>query len=130
MKAILCVLFALPSMVFSAASGVTTQCTIGVHQIVNTELCLVMAVPVPLNNADHSRVATPCLGGDPSPGPSCRCFSNKAGYSKCLAKSGFVPCDYNTDCGIAPPGMMADGNPATTVPMIGAFCPSWLVFTF
>lgn len=93
-------------------------------------LCLTMSMPLPLNNADHSKAATPCTGGEPSPGPSCRCYSNSAGYSKCLAKSGFVPCDYDTDCGIAPPGILADGSTPSTVPSIGVTCPSWVEFSF
>lgn len=95
---------------------------------VSSSLKCFMVVPLPLNNADHSKVTPPCSGGDPSPGPSCRCYSNSLGYSKCLAKSGSVPCDYHSDCGIAPPGVLGNGAPATTVPAIGASCPSWLTF--
>lgn len=68
----------------------------------------------------------PCSGGEPSPGPTCRCFvSIKTGEQRCFAKPGHISCDYDSDCGaVQPPGLFS------SVPSLGLDTPSWHTFVF
>lgn len=85
----------------------------------------------PLANSNVQTPKEPCSGGEPGPGRTCHCYvSKKTGYQRCLPKPGDVDCDYDTDCGVPPPGVFVGGGAATYVPPIGAPVPNWYGFTF
>lgn len=82
-----------------------------------------MRLPVPMSNNAYSSVQEPCSGGDPSPGPSCRCYVHtRTGVQECVPKSGSTACDYDADCGSYKPGLF------TSVPQLGLSTPAWHTF--
>ena len=81
--------------------------------------------PPPLTEPKKSPKAM-CCCGEPSAGPSCRCFrSQLTDNLYCLPRPGHIACDFDTDC-----GMSGAGGVHTTIPATGLQVPAWVTFAF
>ena len=84
-------------------------------------------VPIPLAaNPVPVSPKEPCSGGEPSPGPSCRCYvSLKTGVQYCFPRPGVITCDFDIDCGSPQRSVLF-----AYVPVLGLVKPSWHTFVF